>query len=187
MLTILKPDEMALRPKSPKYLDRETFLLDMVGELSGLLQASLSVQEAESMLGQVGSQIGRALDKGARTDLDVPKLSREQVEDALIELKAKIGGKFEIEEADDDRIVFVNSQCPFARNVRGRPALCMMTSNVFGRITADNLGYARVEIVDSIALGSAGCRVVVHLNEASVNAGQLGHTNEYYGDGIDRD
>ena len=42
-------------------------------------------------------------------------------------------------------------------------SMCMMTSNVFGSIAAQNLGYARVEIEEAIALGDAGCRVVVYL------------------------
>jgi hypothetical protein len=59
--------------------------------------------------------------------------------------------------------------------VKGRQALCMMTSNVFGLITAENLGYARVVIEESIAQGHAGCRVVVHLRpslDADKQAGQ---------------
>lgn len=45
----------------------------------------------------------------------------------------------------------------------GRPALCMMTSNVFGSIAADTLGYSKVAIEQAIARGDAGCRVVVYL------------------------
>ena len=40
----------------------------------------------------------------------------------------------------------------------------MMTSNVFGNITAENLGYARVDLEETIADGAPGCRVVIHLN-----------------------
>ncbi|MFK0181635.1 hypothetical protein ACIQVR_37380 [Streptomyces xanthochromogenes] len=39
----------------------------------------------------------------------------------------------------------------------------MMTSNVFGTIVARNLGYANVELQETIARGAAGCRMVVHL------------------------
>jgi len=39
----------------------------------------------------------------------------------------------------------------------------MMTSNVFGSIAADNLGYSKVVIEQAIARGDAGCRVVVYL------------------------
>jgi hypothetical protein len=41
--------------------------------------------------------------------------------------------------------------------------MCMMTSNVFGSITADNLGFAKVELRETIATGSSGCVVAVHL------------------------
>jgi len=56
-----------------------------------------------------------------------------------------------------------NRVCPFAEKVVGRESMCMMTSNVFGTIAARNLGYARVELEETIARGDAGCRVVVHL------------------------
>jgi hypothetical protein len=39
----------------------------------------------------------------------------------------------------------------------------MMTSNVFGAIAAENLGYAKVELQQTIARGDGGCRVVVYL------------------------
>jgi hypothetical protein len=38
-----------------------------------------------------------------------------------------------------------------------------MTSNVFGSIAASNMGYAKVELQETIARGHPGCRVVVHL------------------------
>jgi hypothetical protein len=38
-----------------------------------------------------------------------------------------------------------------------------MTSNVFGYIAAENLGYAGVELERTIARGHADCRVVIHL------------------------
>jgi hypothetical protein len=39
----------------------------------------------------------------------------------------------------------------------------MMTSNVFGSIAADNLGYAKVELQKTIAAGDPECVVVVYL------------------------
>jgi len=41
--------------------------------------------------------------------------------------------------------------------------MCMMTSNVFGSIAAENLGYAKVELQKTIARGDPGCLVIVHL------------------------
>jgi hypothetical protein len=41
--------------------------------------------------------------------------------------------------------------------------MCMMTSNVFGAIAAENLGYAKVELRETIARGAKNCAIVVHL------------------------
>ena len=57
--------------------------------------------------------------------------------------------------------------CPFADKVLDRPALCMMTSNVFGSIAAENLGYSKVELRKTIARGDGECRVVVYLRQTS--------------------
>ncbi len=56
-----------------------------------------------------------------------------------------------------------NRACPFGDKVIGRKALCMMTSNVFASIAAENLGYAKVVLEKTIADGDPGCRVVVLL------------------------
>ena len=34
--------------------------------------------------------------------------------------------------------------------------MCMMTSNVFGHIAAENVGYAKVELQETIARGDKG-------------------------------
>ncbi|MTI44185.1 transcriptional regulator, partial [Roseibium hamelinense] len=73
----------------------------------------------------------------------------------------------EVEYEDDEKIVLRNSRCPFGEKVKGRPSLCMMTTNVFGRITANNTGYAKVHIEQAIATGASGCRVVVYLSETA--------------------
>src|SRR5262249_13253777 len=95
--------------------------------------------------------------------LGLASLTREQVAEVLVDLKQRIGGDFYVIEQDDEKIVLGNRRCPFAEKVLDRPALCMMTSNVFGVIAADHLGYAKVGIEQSIARGDAGCRVVVYL------------------------
>jgi len=47
--------------------------------------------------------------------------------------------------------------------VLDRPSLCMMTSSVVGAITTQNLGYAKVELKQTIARRDKECRVVVYL------------------------
>lgn len=43
--------------------------------------------------------------------------------------------------------------------------MCMMTSNVFGAIAAENLGYAKVELQETIARGYPRYRVVLYLKQ----------------------
>jgi hypothetical protein len=55
-----------------------------------------------------------------------------------------------------------------------------MTSNVFGFVAAANLGYARVELRETIGRGASGCVVVVHLVPTDVDG------REYFaGDPVD--
>ena len=99
----------------------------------------------------------------SKRHLQVSELSREQVAAVLVDLKRRIQGDFYLIEETDEKLVFGNRACPFGDRVEGRPSLCMMTSNVFGAIAADNLGYAKVSLEETIAQGSDRCRVVVYL------------------------
>ena len=54
----------------------------------------------------------------------------------------------------------------------------MMTSNVFGHIAAENLGYAKVELEETIARGHSGCRIVVHLESSESGSSPSGR--EYF-------
>jgi predicted ArsR family transcriptional regulator len=147
----------------PVALDRDVFLRTLIRELSGTLQDVIGLDEAAGFISVVGQSIGRQIDGAYRAELQVAHLDRQQVGEVLVDLKARIQGDFYIIEQDDEKIVLGNRACPFAEKVVGRPAMCMMTSNVFGFIAAENLGYAKVELQDTIALGASGCRVVVYL------------------------
>lgn len=147
-------------------LDRDVFLRSMLRELAGTLQDVVGLDEASGFISVAGQRIGDELNARYRAALNVARLDREQIADVLVDLKQRINGGFSIAEQNDERIVLSNTRCPFAEKVIGRPALCMMTSNIFGYIAADNLGYARVVLDETIALGAPGCRVVVHLKPA---------------------
>jgi predicted ArsR family transcriptional regulator len=144
-------------------LERDVFLRTLIRELSGTLQDVVGLREASGFVSVVGQNVGNLINTEYRAALGVANLSREQVADVLVDLKRRIKGDFFIVEEGEEKIVLGNRQCPFEDKVVGRPALCMMTSNVFGGIAADNLGYAKVEIQQAIARGDPGCRVVVYL------------------------
>jgi predicted ArsR family transcriptional regulator len=160
-------------------LDRDVFMRTLIRELSGTLQDVVGVEEAAGFISVVGQNMGRQIDAEYRAALGVDRMSRGEVGDVLVDLKRRIDGDFFVIEKDDEKIVLGNRVCPFGDKVLGRPSMCMMTSNVFGSITADNLGYARVVLEETIAQGAAGCRVVVHLRpDASV---AHAHGREYFG------
>jgi predicted ArsR family transcriptional regulator len=144
-------------------LARDVFLRTLIRELAGTLQDVVGLEEASGFISVVGQTMGREMDRDYKAALRVDTLTREQVADVLVDLKRRIQGDFYILEQDDEKIVLGNRTCPFAEKVAGRPAMCMMTSNVFGSIAAENLGYAKVELRETIAMGSPECRVVVHL------------------------
>jgi len=160
-------------------LDRDVFLRTLLRELAGTLQDVVGLEEAAGFVSVVGQNMGRQMDHDYRAALETTRLSREQVADVLVDLKARIQGDFYVIEQDDTRIVLGNRACPFAEKVVGRPALCMMTSNVFGSIAAENLGYAKVELGETIAMGHAGCRVTVHLQPTAAADAATGR--EYFG------
>ena len=144
-------------------LEREGFFGTLIRELSGTLQDLVGLEEASGFVSIVGQTMGGQINQEYKSALKLSNLSREQVSEVLVDLKKRIQGDFYIIEQSDEKIVFGNHTCPFAEKVIGRPSMCMMTSNVFGSIAADNLGYAKVELQETIANGDSGCRIVVYL------------------------
>lgn len=144
-------------------LTRDDFMRTLIRELAGTLQDVVGLDEAAGFVSVVGLQIGKLINQKYRDALGQDGMSEEQVADVLVDLKRRIEGDFYVIEQTAEKIVLGNRACPFGDKVIGRPALCMMTSNVFGSIAADNLGFAKVQIDESIAMGAPGCRIVVHL------------------------
>ncbi len=144
-------------------LTRDNFLRELIRQLSGTLQDVVGLQEASGLISVVGQAIGEQINREYSVALGSEKFSREQVADILVDLKRRIQGDFYVIEQDDEKIVLGNRVCPFAEKVLGRPSMCMMTSNVFGAIAAENLGYAKVQLDKTIAQGDNHCRVVVYL------------------------
>ncbi len=156
-------------------LEREGFQSDLIRELSSVLEDVVGLEEASGFISIVGQNMGTRLDSAYRSALAVSSLTRSQVADVLVDLKARIKGDFYVIEQDDERIVLGNRGCPFGDKAHGRTSMCMMTSNVFGVIASENLGYARVSLEETIAQGDAGCRIVIYLQpteESGASPGQ---------------
>lgn len=159
-------------------LDRDLFLRNLLRELSGTLEDVIGLDEAAGFISIVGQHIGEWINneyKGSLQDLaDNPSV----VASVLVDLKQRIQGDFYIVSMDGEKIVLGNRACPFGDKVIGRNSLCMMTSNVFGTITAENLGYANVCLDETIARGCKECRVTVYLQPDAETGSTEG--NEYY-------
>ncbi len=158
---VLQPSEVAIP------LERDVFLRTIVRHLCGALEEVVGLKETSGFVSLVGQQIGDAINRDYRKALGVENLSRQQTAAVLVDLKRRIRGDFYIIEENDERIVLGNRSCPFEDKVIGRTSMCMMTSNVFGAITAENLGYAKVELQKTIAQGDPGCVVVIHLKPSA--------------------
>lgn len=163
--------------KAAVRLDRDVFMRDLIRELAGTLEDVIGLPDASGYISVVGQLIGEKIDAEYKNALAIDKLDRTQVSDVLVDLKRRINGKFYVIEEDEDKIVLGNHRCPFGDKVIGRSSMCMMTSNVFGHIAAENLGYSKVVLEETIAQGHSGCRVVVHLRDT--DAAKTAEGREY--------
>ncbi len=148
-------------------LEHDDFLRDLIRELSGLLEEMVGPEETAGFISVVGQRLGNRINQLYRQESNTQKLDHQQVANVLTDLKRRIKGSFVVEKQDNNKIVLVNKHCPFAEKVKDRTSLCMMTSNVFGVITADNLGYAKIDLEKTIARGDPDCRVTIYLNPNS--------------------
>jgi len=147
--------------------DRDQFLRELIRELAGVLEETVGLEEAEGFIAMVGNRIGELMDQEYRGAYEASTLDIRQIAASLVDLKRRIEGGFSVESIGEERIVLVNTACPFGQYVEGKKSLCMMTSNVFGRIVANNAGYARVDLQETIAQGNDRCRVVIDLKEGT--------------------
>jgi hypothetical protein len=161
-------------------LNRDIFFTTLIRELTGTLEAVIGYEEAKGYISLVGQHMGDWINILYTNELGVATLNREQVAAVLVDLKQRIGGDFSIVAQDRRKIVLTSSSCPFGDMVRDRPSMCMMTSNVFGVITAANLGYAKVILEETVAEKCEQCRVTIYLEQCPEAEAAQGR--EYYGD-----
>ncbi len=161
----------------PHGFGKESFLRALVVQLAQAVELQHGPQAAEAAVAQVGTDVGGRMEAEYRKAQGiVGRLDSEQMANAYVRLKHAIDGGFYVIEATDEKIVLGNTACPFGPNVRRSPALCRMTSSVFGGIAARNAGGATVVLEERIAVGDPGCRVTVFLGSASEQLRARGHT-----------
>lgn len=145
---------------------REPFLRALVVQLASAVELQHGPDAAEQAVAQVAADMGdRMEDEFRRATGLTGRLEPEQIADCLVRLKTAIDGGFSVSEVSADRIVLVNTRCPFGDVVTQAPSLCRMTSSVFGGIAARNPERAAdVTLEERIAVGDPGCRVVIDLD-----------------------
>ncbi len=156
---------------------REVFLRALVVQLSQAVEDSAGPGVSEDVVARVGLAVGGQMEaefRAARSIVD--RLSPEQLAECFVRLKHAIDGGFWVIEMSEDRIVLGNTQCPFGDAVKMAPALCRMTSSVFGGIAARNEDHgAAVVLEERIAVGDPGCRVVVYLSDPPDDVARFAH------------
>ncbi|MGX1788598.1 methanogen output domain 1-containing protein [Bosea sp. NPDC055332] len=151
-----------------------TLLADMVD----LLETIAGVEDACAYVSSIAARLGADIEQQYKTALGVQNLSRNQLIGVLLDLKNRAGGAFSLIEEDDDQVVFSNCACPLGKAATNHPSLCMLTSNIFGRMAANAVGYAAVDLEQTIARGDGACRVVLHLKRTELGP----DTREYFRD-----
>lgn len=144
-------------------LTNDIFARNVIRELSGALEEIAGIEEATGFVSLVGQEIGQQINQLYLDAYELPRLDPEMIADVLVDLKRRIDGQFYVLEHSEEKIVLGNDQCPFGDKVKNRESLCMMTSNVFGTITAGATGFAKVSLNETIARGDRRCHVVVYL------------------------
>lgn len=156
---------------------KESFLRALVVQLAQTIEVQHGQDAADAAVAQVGTDVGgRMLDEFRVAEAVTERMSPEEIGRCYVRLKHAIDGGFRVVEATEERIVLVNDRCPFGEAVRQAPSLCRMTSSVFGGIAARNSDEgATVLLEERIALGDAGCRVVVELGVTREHADPATH------------
>ena len=145
---------------------KEAFLRALVVEMAQTVEAQQGPDVAAATVAQVGADVGGRMEEAYRAAHGVVgRLSPQQIADLYVRLKGAIGGDFYVIHADERKIVLGNRRCPFGAAVRNEPALCHITSSVFGGIAARSAGRSAVVLEERIALGDPQCRVVVWLGD----------------------
>jgi anti-sigma regulatory factor (Ser/Thr protein kinase)/predicted ArsR family transcriptional regulator len=156
--------------------DKVSFLRALVVQLAQTVDAEHGPSAAEAAVAQVGIDVGGQIEEAYRRARGVTeRLTPEQMGDLYVRLKRAIEGDFFVIEANEERVVLGNRACPFGPVVRYAPALCRMTSSVFGGIAARNRGAAAVQLEERIAVGDPECRVTVWLGEPPASARDVSH------------
>lgn len=159
-------------------LDQHGLVNNLVAGMAELLETIAGVDDACAYISGIAARLGSDIEKQYKAALGVQNFNRDQLIETLVDLKNRAGGEFSLVEEDEDRVVFGNCACPLGDAAANHPSLCMLTSNIFGRLAANAVGYAAVDLERTIARGAPDCRVVLYLKRMELGP----DTREYFRD-----
>ena len=169
--------EQAIAPADSDELTQDRFLKAMLGAMSSTLQDVVGTEQASGYFASVATVMAEWLNQVYHAQIGMDDFDVEQLARVFVDLQRRIDSGFVVRSIEPDRIVLTNTHCPFGNEILGRSSMCVVTSNIFGRIAAENCGYARVTLQRTLADGQGSCDVVISF-------GQTGHvganTNEYF-------
>lgn len=148
-----------LRPPLGASLDPQTFFCTLSTTLAGALEDVIGYEDAAAFVASVGDIMGMQIAALYRLEQGALPQDPARVAALACDLKARIGGSFSVEAVEADEVQLTGCRCPFGAQAAGRPSLCMMTTNVLGRIAAEATGYAAVRVDESLAMGHGRCAV----------------------------
>lgn len=147
-------------------LNETAFLRKFIRHITGTLEDVVGLHESNGFVATVAQRMGEQLNEAYRLSMGLDRLSLQHVTQVFIDLQKQINGDFSVTHEGEEKIVITGCACPFGKEVVDRPSLCMMTSNMLAVIAAENLGYAKASIEESLARGDNRCRIVMYLNNS---------------------
>lgn len=145
---------------------RDAFLRALVVQLAQAVEDQQGPDAAAAAVAQVGVDVGGQVEAEYRRATGAAgPLTPEQAAEAMVRLKRAVGGGFRAVHVEEDRVVLETSTCPFGDAVTRAPALCRVTTSVFGGLAAaaGDDDRSAVSLERRIAVGDHSCRVVVWL------------------------
>ncbi len=175
-------DEFVMKSLRPfGHLTPERYLQLFIMQTGGMAQG-VNCSSLESFIKKIVLNSSEVLEDIYRDSHELNDiLTLQEFGDLLVNLKNTIGGEFKVTEVTDSSLSLQTTKCPFGSLIESAPALCHMTSSIFGGIAARNYGYAKVELKKRIALGSDHCDICIHRDPQTCEQ-IIG--DEYFSDGV---
>ncbi len=126
------------------------------GELLGLISAHIG---RGASLEEAAARAGATMADAVHRQLLEPPPGADGAAARVVEAERRLGGDFEVVEADGRRAIVRNRRCPFGPDPDRR--MCRFTSALAGGLAARSSLRSQVSVLESLAAGDRECRLVI--------------------------